>query len=129
MEKTSILKGFNDHFEEFINDIKLIFPTNVQVSAAGNMLFTARKANPKLIIRIWKEYISDKYKKEIENQDISFFIDKNYNQDLKYLDNSSKVLSSIETLRKPISDMGKENQDKAMKYISNLTKLSNLYFL
>tara|TARA_B100000902_G_C26904172_1_gene713597 strand:- start:127 stop:516 length:390 start_codon:yes stop_codon:yes gene_type:complete len=129
MEKPSILKGFNDHFEEFVNDIKLIFPENVQVNAAGNMLSTIRKANPKLIIKIWKNYISDKYKEEIDKKDITFFIDKNYKQDLQNLDNSSKVLNSIETLRKPISEMGDKNQEKAMTYICNLTKLSNLYFL
>ena len=129
MDKSSILQGFNNHFEDFVNDIKEIFPENVEVNAAGNMLSTIRKANPKLIIKIWKKYISDKYSDEIAKGDISFFIDKNYKQDLQNLDNSGKVLNSIESLRKPISDMGKNNQDKAMLYISNLTKLSNVYFL
>lgn len=129
MDKSSILQGFNNHFEDFINDIKIVFPDNVDVVAAGNMLSTARKANPKLIIKIWKSYISDKYLDEITRGDITFFIGKNYNQDLKNLDNSARVLQSIEGLREPISGMGNENQEKSMRYIQNLTKLSNLYFL
>ena len=129
MDKSSILQGFNNHFEDFINDIKIVFPDNVDVVAAGNMLSTARKANPKLIIKIWKSYISDKYLDEITRGDITFFIGKNYNQDLKNLDNSARVLQSIEGLREPISEMGNENQEKSMRYIQNLTKLSNLYFL
>jgi len=129
MDKSSILQGFNNHFEDFISDIKTVFPDKVDVAAAGNMLSTIRKANPKLIIKIWKKYISDKYNIEIERGDISFFIGKNYNQDLENLDNSVKVLKSIEGLRGPISEMGQENQDKSMRYIQNLTKLSNLYFL
>ena len=129
MDKSSILHGFNDHFEEFIQDIQNVFPDEIDLKAAGNMLSTARKANPKLIIKIWKSYISDKYPQEIEEGSISFFIDKNYNQDVQYLDNSRKVLQSIEKLRAPISQMGTDNQDKSMQYIQNLTKLSNLYFL
>ena len=57
MDKSSILQGFNNHFEEFIEDIQNVFPDKVDVIAAGNMLSTARKANPKLIIKIWKSYI------------------------------------------------------------------------
>ena len=129
MDKSSILQGFNNHLEDFINDVKLVFPDKVDVAAAGNILSTIRKANPKMIIKIWKNYISDKYHNEIEKGDISFFIGKNYNQDLENLDNSAKVLKSIEGLRAPISEMGQENQDKSMRYIQNLTKLSNLYFL
>ena len=126
MDKSSILQGFNNHFEDFINDIKVVFPDKVDVVAAGNMLSTARKANPKMIIKIWKSYISDKYLDEIEGGDLTFFIGKNYNQDLENLDNSAKVLRSIEGLRGPIAEMGQENQKKSIRYIQNLTKLSTL---
>lgn len=129
MDKSSILQGFNSHFAEFIEDVKIVFPENLDIVAAGNMLYTIKKANPKLIIKIWKNYISNKYADKIETGDLSFFIDKNYNNDLEKLDNSSKVLKSIEGLRQPISKMGDENQKKAMQYIQNLTKLSNIYFL
>ena len=129
MDKSSILQGFNNHFAEFIEDVKIVFPENLDIVAAGNMLYTIKKANPKLIIKIWKNYISDKYRDKIESGDLSFFIDKNYNNDLENLDNSSKVLKSIEGLREPISKMGDENQKKAMQYIQNLTRLSNIYFL
>lgn len=129
MDKSNILQGFNNHFEEFVQDIQNVFPDEIDLKAAANMLSTVRKANPKLIIKIWKSYISDKYHREIEEGSISFFIDKNYNQDLQYLDNSRKVLQSIEKLRVPISQMGTANQNKSMQYIQNLTKLSNLYFL
>ena len=114
MDKSSILQGFNNHFAEFIEDVKIVFPENLDIVAAGNMLYTIKKANPKLIIKIWKKYISDKYPNKIESGDLSFFIDKNYNNDLENLDNSGKVLKSIEGLRQPISKMGDENQKKAM---------------
>ena len=129
MDKSSILQGFNNHLEDFISDVKSVFPDKVDVATAGNILSTIRKANPKMIIKIWKDYIANKYSQEIEKGDITFFIVKNYNQDLQYLDNSSKVLQSIEGLRGPISEMGEDNQRKSMRYIQNLTKLSNLYFL
>ena len=40
----------------------------------------------------------------------------------------SNILGSIEQLRTPIRLMGNVNQKKAIKYIQNLTKLSELYY-
>ena len=36
-------------------------------------------------------------------------------------------MESIDRLRTPIKNMNKENQDKTMKYIQNLTKLAAIY--
>ena len=90
------------------------------------MLSTARKANPKLIIKIWKSYISDKYLDEITRGDITFFIE-NYNQDLKNLDNSARVLQSIEGLREPISEMAMKIK-KSLEIYTKFNKTIKLYF-
>ena len=128
MNNSMLLQGFNNHFEEFVSDVQTVFPDDLDVNTAANLLGTLRKANPKMIIRIWKAYISDKYGVQIEKGDISFFLGKNYGQDLQDLDSSKRVLDAIEKLRAPINAMSKENKDKSMKYIQNLTKLSNMYF-
>jgi hypothetical protein len=124
---SSILTGFNDHFMDFVTDIQKVFPEDHDILVAKNSLLTIRKANPKMIIKIWNTYIVSKYKSEIESGNISFFIDKDYSTELSGNENSGKIMECINRLRGPIKDMSAENQQKTMKYIQNLTKLAELY--
>jgi DNA polymerase/3'-5' exonuclease PolX len=120
----NILAAFNDHFVDFVTDIHNVFPDDVDVLTAKNSLLTIRKLNPKMIVKIWNTFIVGKYKKEIEAGDLSFFIDKDYADDVSSAQNSDKIIESINRLRNPVKQMSAENQTKVMKYIQNLTKLS-----
>ena len=70
----NILTAFNDHFMEFVNDIYNVFPNDVDILTAKNSLSTIRKANPKMIVKIWKTFIVGKYSAEIESGNLDFFI-------------------------------------------------------
>ena len=73
MDNSTILKSFNEHFIDFVSDIQQVFPEDPTILTLKNSLIGIRKANPKLIIKIWKEYINVNYKSEIMMGDISFF--------------------------------------------------------
>ena len=120
----NILVAFNDHFMEFVNDIHNVFPDDVDILTAKNALTTIRKANPKMIVKIWNSFIVGKYKPEIEAGNLAFFINKDYTEDVSSYQYSDKITESIDRLRGPIKQMSKENQAKTMKYIQNLTKLA-----
>lgn len=124
----NILPAFNDHFVEFISDIQQVFPENADILAAKNSLMAIRKANPKMIVKIWNDYVVGQYKKEIESGNLSFFIDKDYSQDIADLGKADQIASAIDRLRNPIKQMSNEDQQKSMKYIQNLTKLSSIYY-
>ena len=79
-----------------------------------------------MIVKIWKVFIAEKYRSEIEAGDISFFADKDYSSDVASSNSSDKIMESIDRLRGPIKNMSPENQAKTMKYIQNLTKLSEM---
>jgi hypothetical protein len=123
---SNILTAFNDHFSEFINDVHLVFPEDADILSAKNALTAIRKANPKMIVKIWSTFIVGKYKGEIESGNLDFFINKDYSQDVSNAANSDKIMESIDRLRAPIKNMSIENQAKVMKYIQNLTKLAEL---
>lgn len=123
---TNITTIFNDHFTEFINDIYNVFPNNVKLLAAKNALFAIRRANPKMIIKMWISYIAEPYKTQIESSDISFFLEKDYSNDFVDYTQSDDIMDYINMLRDPIKNMGPDNQVKAMKYIQNLSKISAL---
>jgi len=127
MASSTILNGFNNHFMEFVEDIIRIFPNDVDILSAKNSFILIRKANPKLIIRIWKSYVVDKYTSQIDSGDISFFLDKDYGEDLTNAQNSAQIIDAINRLRNPVKMMTPDEQAKTMKYIQNLKKLCIMY--
>jgi len=123
---TNILTAFNDHFLEFVNDVQNVFPDDTDILTAKNAFLAARKANPKLIVKIWKVYVVEKYRKEIESGNIEFFVNKDYTNDVSVSPYSDKITEAIDRLRDPVKKMNLDEQSKTMKYIENLTKLSDL---
>ena len=125
--KSTILSTFNDHFMDFVNDIYSIFPDSVDILSAKNSFSLIRKANPKMIIKIWQSYVVEKYGVEIDNGDISFFLNKDYKTDLTKAEHSDKIIEAINRLRSSIQLLNEDNKAKTIKYIQNLKKLSCLY--
>jgi hypothetical protein len=123
---TNLIKAFNDHFFEFVDDVQNVFPDDVDILTAKNSFIFARKANPKLIVKIWKSCVVDKYRDEVVSGNIQFFIDKDYKNDVSESPYSDKITEAIDRLRKPVKNMDSVNQAKTVKYIQNLTKLSDL---
>lgn len=123
----TILTAFNNHFMEFVEDIHQVFPEDHDVLASKNAFISIRKINPKLIIRIWSEYVVGKYRLEIESGNIDYFINKDYTEDVIDSPNSKKIIMGIDRLRNPVKEMNEENKKKSMQYIQNLTKLCTLY--
>jgi hypothetical protein len=126
-ESATLLTAFNDHFMEFVGDIINVFPDDADLASAKNSFILIRKANPKMIIKIWQKFVVEKYSDIIDMDDISFFINKDYSADLSNAENSDKIMEAINRLRKPVQMMTHEDQKKVMKYIQNLKKLSVLY--
>ena len=123
---SNILMAFNDHFADFINDIQSVFPEDVDILSAKNALIAIRKANPRMIVKMWNLFIVSKYRNEITAGNLEFFMNKDYANDVSNTQNSDKIMESIDRLREPIRNMGPDNQAKVMKYIQNLTKLAEL---
>jgi accessory colonization factor AcfC len=123
---SNILMAFNDHFADFINDIQSVFPEDVDILSAKNALIAIRKANPRMIVKMWNSFIVSKYRNEIAAGNLEFFMNKDYANDVSNTQNSDKIMESIDRLREPIRNMGPDNQSKVMKYIQNLTKLAEL---
>jgi len=128
----TILTAFNTQFFEFIDDIVKIFPNDKAIIQCKQILTFAKKGNPKLIISYWFQYMTVPYIKQINESDISFFIEKNYNTDLGNVNKTGiendKFIKEIDRLREPVRRMNDANKQICMKYIQNMAKLSQMYF-
>ena len=127
MDKSQILKGFNDHFVEFVEDVERVFPDDNDISTVKESFIQMRKANPRLVIKAFNEYFLNKYRSEIESGNIDFFIKKDYNTDLSVVGDSDYILKKIDVLRNPVKNMNENDRNKVIKYIQNLSKLCDIY--
>ena len=119
-----VVKIFNEIFFNFVNLISKTFPNDLDITIAKNKLYAIKKINPKMFIKIWKKHITDKYRDSIKEGNIDYFIEKNYSDDLNKVNNSERVMKSINRLREPIKKMDKSRQDMAMLFIQDLSKIS-----
>lgn len=126
-DKTTLLRAFNAHLVEFLDDIISIIPGNVGLVTTKNSFEMYKKANPTLVCKIWYSYVYLPYAEIIEKGDLDFFINKDYSEDLTYLQNSKSILNAIDTLREQIREMNEVNRNHSLEYIRNLCELSNLY--
>lgn len=125
----NLTTAFNNHFFEFVDDIQSVFPDDPDIRSVKNALTMVRKANPKMLVKMWLLNVYSPYRQEIDEGNIQFFITKDYSTDLEKVDGSTdktKIMDAINRLRKPIEQMSVENQQKTMKYIQNLSKLSTM---
>lgn len=127
MSKSDILSGFNNHLNELLEALIGIIPNNSDLKAAQISLTTLRKANPRIVIPIWKSYVLDKYEDNIMKGNIQYFLEKDYTEDVKDTGNAITILEKINVVKNTIKDLDKDNLDKTILYLQNLTKLCKLY--
>ena len=88
-----------------------------------------RMANASLIIKSWYSYVYSQYKESIDNGDVDYFVNKDYQSDLQSVSNNGEVLRIIDSLREPIKNMDDANKAHTVKYLQILSKLSEAYVL
>ena len=127
MSRSILIKSFNFCFVDFLNDISSLYPLNKDIKTSLKSIELINRLNPSLVIKIWNSNIYIPYQSFIDAGDISFFIDKNYTEDLSSISNANDILLIIDRIREPISSMSDSNRNHTMKYIQNLSKLSAAY--
>ena len=126
-----ILKTFGKQIEEFMEDMLVIFP-NDNVILRGKMYFEMmKKANPRFIIRVWKNRIAAKYGQHIADGKFDIFVTMDLSEDIidNPADNKEEVVTHLQNMLGSILKMDEDNKNKAFKYIQNITKLSEMYQL
>jgi hypothetical protein len=127
MDKSTVMRTFNKHFIEFMEDIIRIFPDKKEIQIAKTGFETIKHSNPTIIIRMWYSHIYQRYGNAVDNGDIDFFFNKDYNNDLINTEQNTEIINFIEEFREPLRNMNSVNREHSIKYIQNLSQLSLLY--
>lgn len=123
---SNLVKVFNDHLVEFLDDVIRIFPDNADLQTGRTFIVGLKKVNPKKIIEVWKNFVNDLYLEEINKGNLEYFIEKDYTHDVRYV--SPNVLQIIENIKLPLRQTQNENKKKTIKYVQNLCKICDLYY-
>lgn len=128
MDKISLSKAFSTHFIEFLNEMTILFPKNVEIRTFKTAVSQIKRVNPSKLIKTWYNVVTVPFKDEIYVENFSFFELKDYATDLKntYYDNDG-IYKFIEEMKRSTLKMSNDNKKKTMKYLSNLTKMSEMY--
>ncbi len=124
MDKKLILKTFNTHLIEFMDDIITVFPREVDLLTSRTFIQGVLKVKKKLVIEYWYNYIYLLYKEQIDVGNFDYFLNKDYNKDTE----DNDILNGIERMRNKIRELSDDNKEKSIEYVKNLSKLSNIYF-
>ena len=123
-DKSFILKTFNTHLLEFMDDIVTVFPREVDLLTSRTFMQGVIKVKKRLVIQYWYKHVYLLYKEHIDNGDFDYFLNKDYNNDVA----DNDILKGIEKMRSKIKLLSDENKEKSITYVKNLSKLSNIYF-
>ena len=126
MSKALFLDTFNNHILEFINDILVLYPNDTDIISSKRYLGTLTFVNKTYLIKTW--YVSsNKFKDAIQDGNISFFLNRKYDDDINKAYNTDYSNYLIKRVKEIVKELESDNLQKAIKYIQNLTKLSCLY--
>lgn len=128
MDKISLSKAFSTHFMEFLNEMTTLFPKNVEIRTFKTAVSQIKRVNPSRLVKTWFSVVTSRFKDEIYSENFSFFETKDYTNDLKNTNfDNDGIHKFIKEMRSASSKMSLENKKKTMKYLSNLTKMSEMY--
>jgi len=127
VDKRQILKAFNDHFIDFLEDVERVFPDNDDITSAKHAIIAFRKMNPRLLVMVFHESVGKMYRSEIESGNLHYFIEKDYTRDVQGTNNADMLIQKINSLREPVNNMTQSEQEKVIKYLNNLVRLSEMY--
>ena len=115
---------FMNQMNEFIRNLSIVF-YDVEFINDGKKYINAM--NEKYLMRNWKKYIGDPYKKEIDAMNVSALIKKvdSIGPTLKRKEAQSQLFVQV---MKNMHELSRESKNNIMMYISNITNIVNAYF-
>ena len=132
--KKICLTNFINQLNGFLNDLLIILPGNEGIISAKKYVDTLSKINPKLLLSLWYESVTEKYNRQINEGDLDFALNKDYSEEVigkseNSAESSSSILLIIDNLKTATKklDEDQENNNKIFtKYYSTYPALLSI---
>ena len=126
MRKEECLNMFNTKLREFVNDLSRVYPDDpdlIKFKTSINMMLLV---SDKDIIKMFKEFVHDKYNDRILIKDEDFFMKHDYNDVVDQ--NVDLTDQLIEKIKSYWTGMSCENKGTVWTYFTILIKLCGKYY-
>ena len=123
-----LFQQFNKLYFEFISFLKDHSNGDKLFNKLYQKIYIIKNTNIKLFIKVWYDNITLKYYQSILEENLSYFLNKNYNNDIDKIENSNDILKYIQYFKTNYDTFEKNIIDIFIKYMKELTQLSYLYF-
>lgn len=130
-KKQFILKNFKTVFEQYIEYIENnIESQKYEIAYMKQIISMMIRFNASALLKLWFNYITIPYGEIVLKGDFDYFTEKNYNNDLKDIDQSnvSYVLNVLEDTKRLAKNIDDDKKKEIISYNQKLTKLSIMYF-
>lgn len=118
---------FNKEYFEFLNFIKgHIEDASFKTFYRKNQIM--KETNPKMFIRTWYERIGNKYHTQVMQRDISFFLNKDYENDVIDVGDSNMLLKYINKFKESYDTLDETVKETFLNFIIGLTDKSFVYY-
>ena len=124
--------NFINQLTGFIDDLLIIIPNNEGILSAKKYVSTLSTVNPKLLLTLWYDSVTSKYAKQIKDGDLDFSLNKDYTEDVVQKtandsESSGSILVLIENLKQVTKSLDDDQKKTIVKYLQNITQLTQLY--
>ena len=129
--KQFILKNFKTVFEQYIEYIENnIESQKYEIAYMKQVISLMIRFNASALLKLWFNYVTIPYGEIVLRGDYDYFTEKNYNNDLKDIDQSnvSYVLNVLEDTKRMAKNIDDDKKKEIISYNQKLTKLSIMYF-
>ena len=131
MDNDKFYKIFNTKITEFLNDLILLFPNDVDFKMYKTAISLLKLTDEKKPLQYYKKFVNDEYKEHIINKNDTFFLNNDFNEIIKDTelnneintsDISSKIIDRLKGYWSKISD---DNKNIIWNYFSLFLKISD----
>lgn len=131
MDKQSLVKIFNDKLYEFVSDLLLIYPEDIDLYTFKSSLNVIWLIDDKKTIKIFNRYVVEKYRTELSSRNEQFFIDYSFDNEIQqYTKNETDFsIQLMNKLKSYWSDMKNENKTIVFKYFDVLIAICDKYII
>lgn len=119
----SYLSAFTNQLEAFSSELSVMFPEDVDLKMALNMIKLIKKANPRKLLMVFDKFTVD-YKAEIMARDENFFIKHSFDELADKTGKSDYTYSLVTQLKSHWTEMSQDSKDATWQYFIVLFKLS-----
>lgn len=122
MSKKILIDAFFNQYEDFLNQLKDVYPDDPDWKLYLSGLAIFRRTNPLIVVKKTWKWVS-KFEKDIYDRNEKFFMTMDYSE---YTEGEEPLEQTIEKLRNMWTGMDDHNRKVVWEFVNNITTLAKL---